>query len=321
MIPRSWWAQTVVERFRGAMNSSVAACVTTCVTLPRLRRAPGDSSVPELVHDRGPAIAVATRVDPAAAGHEEGTEATGCRPGTGVLFGPELLVAAVAQAALLLLLGAGLGVRPLGLLVGGVGAALADTALAHGLRRSGATRFGPANAVTLARMTLVAGVTALVVGDRGTGTHAAALLTLASVALVLDAVDGPVARRTGTVSSLGARFDMEVDAFLILVLSVLVAGSLGGWVLAIGAMRYAFGVAGWLAPWLRRQLPLSMARKTVAAVQGIALVVASAPVVPRPLAFVVVGLALAALVWSFGRDVLWLWRRRVPLGAPNLVEL
>ena len=39
----------------------------------------------------------------------------------------------------------------------------------------------------------------------------------------LDAVDGQVARRTGTVSALGARFDMEVDAFLILVLSVYVA--------------------------------------------------------------------------------------------------
>ena len=39
-------------------------------------------------------------------------------------------------------------------------------------------------------------------------------------ALALDGVDGQVARRTGTASELGARFDMEVDAFLILVLSV-----------------------------------------------------------------------------------------------------
>ena len=35
------------------------------------------------------------------------------------------------------------------------------------------------------------------------------------------AVDGRVARCTGTVSRLGARFDMEVDAVLILVLAVL----------------------------------------------------------------------------------------------------
>ena len=53
----------------------------------------------------------------------------------------------------------------------------------------------------------------------------ATLVVLAAVALVLDGVDGQVARRTGTVSALGARFDMEVDAFLMLVLSVYVASS------------------------------------------------------------------------------------------------
>ncbi len=41
-----------------------------------------------------------------------------------------------------------------------------------------------------------------------------ALVALASAALVLDAVDGQVARRTGTATALGARFDGEVDAFL-----------------------------------------------------------------------------------------------------------
>jgi hypothetical protein len=31
---------------------------------------------------------------------------------------------------------------------------------------------------------------------------------------------------------------------------------------------------------------------------------------PRPVACGAVALALAALVWSFGRDVGWLWRQR-----------
>src|SRR5205807_1888028 len=125
----------------------------------------------------------------------------------------------------------------------------------------------------------------------------------------LDAVDGRVARRTGTVSALGARFDMEVDAFLILVLSVHVAFSVGAWVLVIGTMRYAFGAAAWFVPWLRAPLPASYARKTVAAIQGIVLVVAG--VLPVPGAIVLVALALAALTWSFGRDVRWLHRNRV----------
>ena len=64
------------------------------------------------------------------------------------------------------------------------------------------------------------------------------LVSLATVALVLDAVDGWVARRTRTTGMFGARFDAEVDAFLILVLSVYVARSVGAWVLAIGVARY-----------------------------------------------------------------------------------
>ena len=56
------------------------------------------------------------------------------------------------------------------------------------------------------------------------------LVSLASVALALDLVDGQVARRTGTTSALGAQMDGEVDSFLILVLSVYVARSSGAWV-------------------------------------------------------------------------------------------
>ena len=68
-------------------------------------------------------------------------------------------------------------------------------------------------------------------------------------ALVLDSVDGRVARRTASTTAVGARFDMEVDAFLILVLSAYVVQSVGLWVLTIGAARYAFVAAGWLLPW------------------------------------------------------------------------
>ena len=94
------------------------------------------------------------------------------------------------------------------------------------------------------------------------------LVALTAVALVLDAVDGWVARRTETASALGARFDMEVDAFLILVLSVYVARSAGAWVLAIGAARYAFVAAGWLLPWLRGSPPPRYWCKVVAATRA-----------------------------------------------------
>ena len=83
-----------------------------------------------------------------------------------------------------------------------------------------------------------------------------------------------------TVSTFGARFDGEVDAFLMLVLSVYVAATVHGWVLAIGLARYAFGAAGWVLPWMRAQLPPRYWRKVVTAVQGIVLTVAAAEVAP-----------------------------------------
>lgn len=141
------------------------------------------------------------------------------------------------------------------------------------------------------------------------------------MALILDGVDGRVARRTGTSTPLGARFDMEVDAFLILVLSVYVALDLGPWVLLIGGMRYVFVAAARAWPWLTAPLPPSTARKTVAALQGVLLLLAGAELLPRPGNAGVVAVALGLLVWSFGRDVRWLWRRsRVPAAPVTAVR-
>ena len=132
-------------------------------------------------------------------------------------------------------------------LAGGNRLGLVTTAaLTHGFIRSGRRTLGAANRVTLTRAALVGGVTALVADALVGSPNIPVIVGLAVVALILDGVDGWVARRTRTVSALGARFDMEVDAFLILVLSVYVAGSVGPWVLAIGAARYAFwGPAAW----------------------------------------------------------------------------
>ena len=135
-------------------------------------------------------------------------------------------------------------------------------------------------------------------------------MLLSSVALALDGVDGWVARRTGTVSALGARFDMEVDAFLVLVLSVHVAVLVTPWALVIGLMRYVFMVATWLLPWLSGALPTRYSAKVVAAVQGVVLVVASGQFLAPVVATALVVAALAALLWSFGKSLTWLWRAR-----------
>src|SRR6185295_2042768 len=184
------------------------------------------------------------------------------------------------------------------------------TALALGLARDPGRGLGPASWVTLGRATLAVGVAALVADSFARDTPVALLVALAAVALALDLVDGWIARRTNTASALGARFDGEVDAFLILALSVYVAPIDGAWVLAIGAARYLFLLGEWLLPWMRAPLPPRRWRKVVAAAQGIVLTVAAADVLPRSAMQAILLAALVALTASVGECVCWLWRRR-----------
>jgi phosphatidylglycerophosphate synthase len=220
-----------------------------------------------------------------------------------------LIAGAAAQFILFVALALVIGLGPSGWLTGLAYLAIGCAAITTGLRRYGVTAFGPADLVTLARAVLIGGVTALI-SDTPEPVHVTPMVALAAVALSLDAVDGRVARRTGTVSAFGARFDMETDAFLILVLSAYLATEVGPWVLAIGFMRYLFIVAGRVLPWMRAELPHSMFRKTVAAAQGIILAAAASGLLPEVGTVIILGLALAALLYSFGYDVAWLYRNR-----------
>jgi phosphatidylglycerophosphate synthase len=216
-----------------------------------------------------------------------------------------LLMAALAQTV---------GLGRAGWVVGVASGLILDAALARALWCNPEARLGPAGWVTLTRGTLAVGVAALTAASFERDVAVATLVALASGALALDFVDGWVARRTETASALGARLDGEVDAFLILALSVEVAPSAGGWVLAIGAARYAFLAAGWPFVWMRAPLPRRDWRKVVAAAQGIALTIAAAGVVPPALTRAALAGALALLAESFGRDVWWLWRHRRAAG-------
>jgi phosphatidylglycerophosphate synthase len=216
----------------------------------------------------------------------------------------------IAQVVLLTVLAGTAGLGAAGWTVGIACAVTMATALARGLARHPGDRLGPASWVTLARATLAVGVAALAADSFTHGTPVALLVTLAAVALVLDAVDGWVARRTGMATELGARFDGEVDAFLILALSVYVAPVCGTWVLAIGAARYLFLAGEWLLPWMRAPLPPRRWRKLVAATQGVVLTVAAAGVLPRTLTQALLLAALALLTASMGQCTWWLWRRR-----------
>jgi phosphatidylglycerophosphate synthase len=230
------------------------------------------------------------------------------RPDPGKQLAP--LAGAVGTLLLLAALARTVGIGGAGWLVGLASGLTLSVALGRALWRDPLARLGWASWITLIRATLAVGVAALTAASFERSVAVATLVTLASVALALDFVDGSIARRTATESALGAKLDGEVDAFLILVLSVEVAPTAGGWVLAIGFARYVFLAAGWALPWMRAPLPRREWRKTVTASQGVALVIAASGVAPLGVSRVLLAVALAMLVESFGRDVWWLWRHR-----------
>ena len=136
------------------------------------------------------------------------------------LLAQPMLVAALL--AILSLTGNGPGAAAWS--VGVACAAITSLGLARARTHFRAERLTRADRVTLARAALVAVAAALVAESFEKPVAVAILVSVASAALALDAIDGWVARRTG-IGSLGAKFDGEVDAFLILVLSVYVARS------------------------------------------------------------------------------------------------
>ena len=214
------------------------------------------------------------------------------------------------QVLLLVALAETVGLSAGGWVVGLTCAVIMCPALARGLSRSRSAGLGAANWVTLARASLAVGVAALVADSFAHPAPVRLLVSITALALALDFVDGRVARQTRTTATLGAHFDGEVDAFLILVLSVYVARSAGAWVLAIGAARYAFLGAGWLLPWMREPLPPRYWRKVVAATQGIVLTVAAAGILSPAVTDGALVVALVLLAESFGRDVWWLRSNR-----------
>lgn len=171
--------------------------------------------------------------------------------------------------------------------------------------------FGPANRITLARGVLTASIAGFLGADVNP-TSALTLVGLGLVALVLDGFDGHLARRSGLASPFGARYDMETDAFLILVFSLLAwqLDKAGAWVILSGALRYLFIAAGWVLPWMKGALPPSRRRQTVCVIQIAVMLAVLLPFVTYPASDLLSAATLALLGWSFAIDVAWLWRAR-----------
>jgi len=97
--------------------------------------------------------------------------------------------------------------------------------------------FGLANGVTAFRLVVVLAVVL--------GLHRAPapfIVAAVVVVVVLDGIDGVLARRYGTASPFGALFDVEVDALLAVSLCVELwqRDRFGAWILLSGLLRYVY---------------------------------------------------------------------------------
>ncbi|GAB7093819.1 CDP-alcohol phosphatidyltransferase family protein [Halolamina litorea] len=167
---------------------------------------------------------------------------------------------------------------------------------------------GLANGITLARAVLIAAVAGFVVVD-----VEGALLWAPAVgygtAVLLDGVDGAVARTLGTETRLGQRLDMAVDTtgFVVAPAVAVAWDLLPVWYLLLSAARYCY--RGGLFLWRRAggsvgTLPPSRLRRPLAALQMAFLTVALLPPAPTPLIRTVAPVVLLPSLVVFARD--WL---------------
>ena len=166
-----------------------------------------------------------------------------------------------------------------------------------------------ADLVTMVRVALL-----LVVIGVGAGRIGFAVWAVAVGVVLLDLVDGALARRFGG-SPGGAVLDMEADQLTTLGLAALVL-SIGGkaHVLLLPAMRPAFVLAAW---WLR--IPAHEPKpvngdnrrgRAVCAAVMIALLIALCPATGPALRDVVTAISVLLLAWSFLGDARFLLAQR-----------
>lgn len=179
------------------------------------------------------------------------------------------------------------------------------------LRRDSWTR---ADELTTLRLGFIVIVTALFLADDGQGFTWTAVV-LGGAALAMDGLDGKIARTTGGTRA-GALYDETVDALFILLLSIGVVPLWGLWCLIPGLMYYAFHLVAAFRPAWRQHLPRSLSRRVIAAAQGILLLAAGTPIAVAfpPFGLLCVAAAVVSVLYSFGRDVLWLERRGATAG-------
>lgn len=131
-------------------------------------------------------------------------------------------------------------------------------------------QFGSANLVTTLRLLLIVGM-----GFLHEFLPHVILFFGFMIAIILDGVDGYIARKYNQSSKPGEALDMETDAFMVLLLSWIHFSSneMQWWILIPGGLRYYYEIAFYFFPNRDVRKPPKKVRATIAVMFFIALII------------------------------------------------
>jgi len=164
--------------------------------------------------------------------------------------------------------------------------------------------FGWANGVTALRFALASSI--------GLVPASVPLWVLGLTVLVvfaLDGLDGWVAKRRGESSEFGAYFDMETDAYFVLLAGIVLVqrGRYGAWVLVVGLLRYVYVLTLTLVPARGGEQPRSSFGRH--AFTSLMLGLSLGMVLGEPFGTVATALGCGLVTASFVRSFYWSYGR------------
>jgi len=174
--------------------------------------------------------------------------------------------------------------------------------------------------ITVIRIVAVALLAGVVLGDpTGSQLHPWTPAGLFAIASGLDAIDGAVARSNDSSSTRGARLDMHVDAYTVLVGAtavVMFEVALTAFIL-LGFAQYVFLFGIRLRTWQGKPtnaLPESILRRVLGAGLMIAIWVALIPVIDGEISIIITTIVGVLVLINYSRD--WLAISGRPIGYP-----
>lgn len=169
-------------------------------------------------------------------------------------------------------------------------------------------KIGYANIITLFRLFLL-----IVLAFYHTDIENLFLFFTFLFLIILDGIDGYIARRFHQTSEMGECLDMETDAFMVLVLSWIhfSEGRLGYWILIPGSLKYFYTVLFYFKEWGNKEFLRKKIRALIAVVFFVSLITpfVFASSISQPICMV----ASMLIIISFGLSAVLKFLNRITI--------